>query len=587
MEENLKRLWHGKYYFFGHLILNIALLLYGIFWLFDEECEPLQITKYIVLIAIVVVFFIVDIIDGKSKRSFLEKDICCIIYYTLRPIVFIAFYYLSTTRTEKNIFLIMLILGMTELIYHTGINNMLRRYTIYALFLMAYSVASVVMLISMIQNKDSQVTLMDGIREISFVVIVTLLVLFLGEAISMLYAKLEERIFKQNRALEDLNQANDTLQEQQEKINLVNEKLGMQKIELQAANKRINRAHDELSVQNEISAAIASSVEKEEMLTRIVDIMQIRLDMDVVAIILEEDNSLLIPGEEPTGRYVALSTSLGEDFKNNLLKSIHQTDLKQIMTMTQPYLQNSHTESGKLFDYLTEKQELTSLICLPIMNQDERTGTLFVGKDRINVFMDGRAFYENIASQLSIGIANAKLYAKMNDMAIRDGLTRLYNRRHLTELLSGYLSDAIGHRSPVSLALFDIDKFKMVNDTYGHQCGDEVIRYVATLLNKGAIKNGGVAGRYGGEEFVVIFPGKGLDETYEIIKEIHEQIRSKEVVFGDKHVPVRASAGVASYPSTCSNPSDLLTRADWAMYHSKENGRDQITIDSDKIVNKM
>ena len=137
------------------------------------------------------------------------------------------------------------------------------------------------------------------------------------------------------------------------------------------------------------------------------------------------------------------------------------------------------------------------------------------------------------------------------------------------------------------MALFDIDKFKMVNDTYGHQCGDEVIRYVTTLLNKGALANGGIAGRYGGEEFVIAFLDKGLDETYEIVKEIHNQIRSEVVVYGGKEIQVRASAGVASYPETCSNPSELLTRADWAMYHSKRNGRDQITIDSDKVENQM
>ena len=73
--------------------------------------------------------------------------------------------------------------------------------------------------------------------------------------------------------------------------------------------------------------------------------------------------------------------------------------------------------------------------------------------------MDGRAFYENIASQISIGVANARLYAKMNDMAIRDDLTRIYNRRHLTELLRKYLAEAMTKKVPVSLALFDIDKF--------------------------------------------------------------------------------------------------------------------------------
>ena len=416
---------------------------------------------------------------------------------------------------------------------------------------------------------------------------VLFVILFFGQVMAILWKFFEQRFLKQNRALEDLNEANEALHEQQDKINLVNQKLGMQKIELQAANKRINRSHDELSVQNEISSAIAGSMKKEEMLNQIVQIMQVRLDMDVVAVILEEDNSLSVPGEEEKGRFVAISTSMGESFEKNMLASIRNTDMKEMLSMNQTYIQNSQTDSVTLFEYLTDEQELTSLICLPILNQDDRMGTLVIGKNRINVFMDGRAFYENIANQIGIGISNARLYAKMNDMAIRDGLTRIYNRRYLTELLQKYLSEAIAKKMPLSLALFDIDKFKMVNDTYGHQCGDVVIRYVAGLLNKGAIRHGGIAGRYGGEEFVVVFLDKDLDEAYEIVKEIHEQIRSEEVVFEDKHIKVRASAGVASYPRTCENPGDLLTRADWAMYHSKTNGRDQITIDSDLIEDKM
>lgn len=123
--------------------------------------------------------------------------------------------------------------------------------------------------------------------------------------------------------------------------------------------------------------------------------------------------------------------------------------------------------------------------------------------------------------------------------------------------------------------------------SHGHQCGDAVIRYVATLLNRGAIKNGGIAGRYGGEEFVVAFMNKSLQETHDIVKEIHSAIKSEPVVYEDKEVLVRASVGIASFPETCSNPSELLTRADWEMYHSKKNGRDQITIDSDQIKGEM
>ncbi len=114
-----------------------------------------------------------------------------------------------------------------------------------------------------------------------------------------------------------------------------------------------------------------------------------------------------------------------------------------------------------------------------------------------------------------------------------------------------------------------------------------MIRYVAALLNKGAISHGGIAGRYGGEEFVIAFLGKSLEEAYEIVQQVHQQIKSKPVIYGESRVDVRTSAGVACYPETCSNPSELLTRADWAMYHSKKNGRDQITIDSDQITDKM
>lgn len=586
METEIQKKWNNKYIFLLHMAIEVALVMFCISYFFSEESFLIQ--KYIVVASLALLSAIIQILNYKSKRKFLTKETRRgNIYFFIRPLLALVFYYMAETKVEGDIFLILMILLFTELVFYTAMSELLKRTIIYFLFLGAYGIVSVAMCAVLIQDKDSRVTFLVGVREVALICEVLILLIIIGEILAVMWAYFEKRILKQNRALEDLNEVNEELHEQQEKINRVNEKLGIQKIELQAANKKINRSHDEMSVQNEISSAIASSIEREEMLRRVASIMQIRLDMDMVAIIMEEDNSLLVPGEEPQGRFVALATVLGETYEKNLLDSVYETDLKEMLLMTQTYIQNTTTDSVKLFARLTEEQELPSLICLPIMNQEERLGTLVVGKNRINVFMDSRAFYENIASQLSIGIANARLYAKMNDMAIRDGLTRIYNRRHLTELLNGFLSDAMARKVPVTLALFDIDKFKMVNDTYGHQCGDEVIRYVATLLNKGAIANDGIAGRYGGEEFVVAFAGKGIDETYEIVERIHQQIKSEAVVYEDQEIQVRASVGIASYPATCANPSDLLTRADWAMYHSKKNGRDQITIDSDKISVKM
>lgn len=585
MEKQFWKLWNNQYVFLAHLLLNASILIFEFTHLFDGSRALL--VKAGIFSVFIILCTIIEIINRIAGSSLLEKNVFGHIYFIARPVIASVFYFISENKMESNIYLFVLVLTFSEMIFHTALDKMVKRIVVYALFAVGYGVVSVAMVVALVQNKDSRVTVFIGVREIATVIVVLLLVLFIGEAMALLSNYFEKQIFRQNRALEDLNEANAAMKRQQERMNEVNEKLGLQKIELQTANRRINRSHDELSVQNEISSAIAGSMKERDMIAQITHIMQIRLDMDLVAVILEENHDLITDSEEENGRYATVSTNLGENFQKNLFASLHGADMNELMALTQTYIKNAQTDSIQLFKFLFEEKELASIICLPIMRQEERLGTLIAGKDRTNVFMDGRAFYENIANQIGIGISNARLYAKMNDMAIRDGLTRIYNRRHLTYLINEYLSQAMEKKQPCSLALFDIDKFKMINDTYGHQCGDEVIRYVAALLNKGALKHGGIAGRYGGEEFVVAFLGKNLEEAYEIVKQIHEQIRNEDVVYGDKHIRVRASAGVASYPSTCSNPSDLLTRADWAMYHSKKNGRDQITVDSDLIVDKM
>ena len=590
MEDKIKEFWKQKQVVFHHIFLDVMLLIYciGVYFAANQEVS----IRYAVLFVYALLCVVTELVHNHhvQKKYVHSKRIIQVekVYCFLRPALGLAYYYMAETKLEGIIFLILFLIYFFELFYSVALGKKAHRVIVYATYICLYGIISFVMLVVLAQDNLSRVTVGVTIRELVTVSVVLVLIVVVSEMMSYMWDFFEKDIFRQNRALEDLNKVNDKMKEQQEKINRVNEKLGVQKIELQLANKKINRSHDEMSVQNELSSIIISSIEIKDMLDKIVDMIQVRLDLDVVVIVLEQDHELYVPGmEEEQQRVYAVSCVLGDEFKKKVIESIEHTDMSEILRMTQTYIQNNVTDSVQLFTKLEGKQELPSVVCLPIRNQEERLGTLFVGKNKENTFMDSRAFYENIASQISIGVANARLYAKMNDMAIRDGLTRIYNRRHLTELLRKYLAEAMAKKVPVSLALFDIDKFKMVNDTYGHQCGDEVIRYVASLLNRGALKHGGIAGRYGGEEFVVAFFEKDLDETYHIVEDIHNQIRSEEVVYEGKHISVRASVGVASYPQTCANPGELLTRADWAMYHSKKNGRDRITIDSEKISSQM
>ncbi len=590
MYEQINKIRDNKYILCSHLFMYAAALVYCLTIAFsgmdEESWEP-----WIIHVAVFLLMGLLEMLSSRSAAEFLEKKNVGFIYRLLR-LVYVSVFYLmvfTITMTGAAIGVILIILSAVEMLLYIGFDQIVHRIIGYLIFAICFCVPSITIALSKLYHLDGSDSMiaLHTVQEIMPVIVAVCSVVAIGELIAGGWTVFEKKLMEQNRTLDKLNDANDSMKEYQERIKHVNEKLGMQKIELRSANKKINRSHDEMSVQNEISSILAAALGNESMLQNITKIMQLRLDMDMVLIILEPDNTIDIPGEEKQGRYLAMTTCMGEEFEQEISDSVYKTELKDLLVLSQTYMQNEVSDTLHFFEYLSPDRELPSLICLPIVKQDVRLGTLVVGKNKGNAFMEGRAFYENIASQLSMGIANLRMYAQMNDMAIRDGLTRIYNRRHLTDLLNQYISDAVTKKMSVSLALFDIDKFKNFNDTYGHQCGDEVIRYIAALLNIWAVRNGGIAGRYGGEEFVIAFPDKDLAATYKIVEGVHNAIREGQVEYEGQVLSVRASAGVASYPETCSNPGELLTRADEAMYYSKRNGRDQITIDSEQINGTM
>lgn len=185
-----------------------------------------------------------------------------------------------------------------------------------------------------------------------------------------------------------------------------------------------------------------------------------------------------------------------------------------------------------------------------------------------------------------LGLQKLKLeaaYQTMHEMAIRDGLTGIYNRGHLNQIFSDLCVESASCNEALSVALFDIDHFKLVNDTYGHLFGDTVIVAIAKLAQEIAEKNRGIAARYGGEEFVIVFPRKNIEVSKLIIEEMKQCISGFKLNYNDTLVSVHVSVGITSYPETCEEPLQLLNHADWAMYYSKKNGRNRITVDSEEV----
>lgn len=167
------------------------------------------------------------------------------------------------------------------------------------------------------------------------------------------------------------------------------------------------------------------------------------------------------------------------------------------------------------------------------------------------------------------------------EMAITDALTGLYNRRYMESHLAQLLDRAAGREKPLSLLVVDIDYFKPINDTYGHDAGDEILREFARRL-KASVRGVDLACRFGGEEFVVVMPDADITTASTVAERLRRQIAGEafRISTSEKTIDVTISVGVAVRMSEDANAQTLLRRADQALYRAKRDGRNRVVADA-------
>ncbi len=166
---------------------------------------------------------------------------------------------------------------------------------------------------------------------------------------------------------------------------------------------------------------------------------------------------------------------------------------------------------------------------------------------------------------------------QLEDLASKDHMTNLYNRRFLYDISSELISMAKREKSPLSLILFDIDDFKLINDNFGHAMGDNVIVEFAKALQ--TTRECDIAARVGGEEFLLILPNTSEMGAFEIASQICSEIDQLQLIYSDKNISFTVSGGISSVFLDFENGIELaINRADQALYHAKENGKNQVSI---------
>jgi len=243
-----------------------------------------------------------------------------------------------------------------------------------------------------------------------------------------------------------------------------------------------------------------------------------------------------------------------------------------------------HTQlARRLKHYVLDEQRGTSaqheddtrpLAVVPLLYQARSMGVLMVCSDDPH-----RIWQENellllrtVADQVAVAVNHARLFTQMQQLALTDGLTGCVNRRSFEMQLERDLLLATRMRQPLSLIMLDIDYFKRVNDTYGHDAGDAALRFLADVL-RDELRGVDTAARYGGEEFAVILPQAGLEGALIVAERLRLRLETTEVP-GIGHIT--GSFGLATFPLHANSRDQLVGAADRALYEAKHEGRNRI-----------
>ncbi|OYT72772.1 MAG: hypothetical protein CFK52_03940 [Chloracidobacterium sp. CP2_5A] len=229
------------------------------------------------------------------------------------------------------------------------------------------------------------------------------------------------------------------------------------------------------------------------------------------------------------------------------------------------------------YRWLTERLPYRSWMGVPLEAEKKTLGVISVASYQARAFSEQD---EGMLHALGQQLVGALEKARLHELATVDGLTGLLNARAARAKLAEIFAKTLSANGQMSLIMFDIDYFKKVNDTYGHEVGNEVLKHLAKVA-RDKLRDTDIAGRYGGEEFIVVLPNTPARSALDVAERLRRYIETRPVPTAAGNLSVTASFGVAALPSPgMTTPDALIEAADKALYVSKRGGRNRVTMAS-------
>lgn len=320
------------------------------------------------------------------------------------------------------------------------------------------------------------------------------------------------------------------------------------------------------------SQAIASEIVLDRLLSKLMQILMANAGGQKGLLFLQQDNSLVLVAEATIGadnKIIVDEDRMFEDsdWPRSLIKYVQRTKETLIL---------NDTNSRGLFNkdpYIIANQP-KSILSFPLISQCQLRGIIYLE----NRYLEG-AFTKKrlellkvLTSQVSISIENARLYSNLKHQAFHDPLTNLANRRLFNHRLSQTLDDAKKNQSMVGVVFLDLDRFKKINDSLGHEIGDRLLQSFAKRL-KSCLRESDTLARWGGDEFTILLPKiNSKDDVIQIGRRILDSL--KEPFKLDSHrLYIKTSMGIALYPDNGESGTTLLKNADSALNEAKAGGK--------------
>jgi diguanylate cyclase (GGDEF)-like protein len=333
----------------------------------------------------------------------------------------------------------------------------------------------------------------------------------------------------------------------------------------------------DLKVFHDVARALTSSLDLDSILSAI---------MQQMARFFEPESwSLLIVDEQHQNLYYAVTAGKSAGKPSNIRIPIGDGIAGWVAQHGEALIVPEDSPNGRLKEKQSglESGPVRSIICIPLRSRQRTLGVIELLNYRgSNLTEYTTAFLNVLADYAAIAIENARSIERIQELTIIDDCTGLYNSRHLTSVLERELERSRRFQLPFSLVFMDLDRFKLVNDRYGHLAGSWLLGQVAQTVKQN-IRGIDSAFRYGGDEFIILLPQTGKDAALEVTRRLLRAMRESsyprsEASSEPLDLNVRASFGLASYPEDATTAHEIIRIADEMMYLVKNSTRDNIAI---------